>query len=32
LKYGKAPGRFWYVPNRTEERFLFGGNTPRKMT
>lgn len=28
LKYGKKPGRFWYVPNGTEERFFVAREYP----
>jgi glycosyltransferase involved in cell wall biosynthesis len=30
LKYGRAPGLFWYVPNGTEERFFLPREFPEK--
>jgi glycosyltransferase involved in cell wall biosynthesis len=30
LKYKREPGRFWYVPNGTEERFFIAREFPQK--
>jgi len=30
LKYGREPGRFWFVPNGVEERFLLQRDFPEK--
>src|SRR5208282_3978089 len=32
LKYNREPGRFWYVPNGTEERFFLPREYPEKAS